>query len=387
MAASSKQTAKAKSGTLSSKPKPRSSSAKSRQTTRRLDGGGEVGPLSQTLDMGGDERRPYFEALRAKWLTDETDLLLLEACEIPNQIQALPKKATNEEKRQQSQRRERAVDEVYAAVVWESLRFLYFTDQLSPFWKCWIDDDVVNALRRFQSKKTTDSFGPTDSRFFRFFIRGKFPELAFVELPSAERKGLVIKFGEQRAAKLIRASQYEFLTLANWAFEQIKSRKSDDIFTQVFGPMIQRPTGSPNRTQIILEIDWARGLEEIQRDFVKAIRQEWGKSHQEGRKARRETDDKFLKGLLLKRRRELRGFDWPHVCTLDGREHYPIYETKREDKQVGPSSARAAMRQTQSKLDGFLAEMAHDEERLRNTDQSAWIESYRQVSMWRACRK
>lgn len=271
--------------------------------------------------------------------------------------------------------------------MWELLRYLYFTNQLSPFWRCWIDEGLVTALRQFQHKETTDSFSPRHARRLgKFLLRGKFPSLAFVELPDTERKRLAFQFSEQNAAEAVRASYYNFSTLAEWASQQMKACKPD-ILVHIWGPMMQRPTESPNRSQIILEIDWSRGFEDIQKGMVEAISAEWNKAHPTGRKARRESDDKYLKGLVVMRRRELRHLPWPDACSLDGYNHKPIYLTKRKDKHVGPIAARESIRQVKAWLKSLLAELEGDEERLRNTDQTEWLEEYESIEMEQSCQK
>lgn len=366
---------------------PKKSSSKGK-TTRRVGSGVEVRPPRQIPQIGGDERTSSFDAIKAKWLADETDLWLLAACEIPKNIPSLPKQATNEEKRQQAHKRELAENEVHAAVIWEALRYLYFTNQLSPFWRCWLDEGEVIALRRFQHEKTADSFSPFDSLLCVFFMGGKFPELAFVELKAYDQKRLAVRVAEQGAVKPVRASYYDFSNLAEWAFQQMKACKPGDIFAHVWGPMMQRPTDSPNRSQIMLEIDWSRGIEDIEKGMVEAISAEWKKAHPTGRKARRESDDKFLKGLVVMRRRELHNLDWHVACSVPGYDHNPIYAPKNaESGPVGPTAARNAMKETQGRLEALLKKLEGDEKRLLNTEQAAWIESYEEVLRERFCRK
>ena len=367
---------------------PKKKTTKTKAPTVRVSGRVEVGTRRQKLNKGCDERTSSFDAIKAKWLADETDLWLLAACEIPKNIPSLPKQATNEEKRQQAHRRELAENEVHAAVIWEALRYLYFTNQLSHFWRCWLDEGEVIALRRFQHEKTADSFSPFDSLLCKFFMGGKFPELAFVELTAYDKKRLAVRVAKQGAVKPVRASYYDFSNLAEWAFQQMKACKPGDIFAHVWGPMMQRPTDSPNRSQIMLEIDWSRGIEDIEKGMVEAISAEWKKAHPTGRNARRKADDKFLKALVLMRRRDLRKLDWPVACSVPGYDHNPIYTPKNtESGPVGPTAAWNGMKETQGRLEALLKKLEDDEKRLLNTEQAAWIESYEEVLRERFCRK
>jgi hypothetical protein len=365
-------------------PKKRTPQA---NTTRRVSGGVWVRPPVKSSPTGGKGRQRIFEELKREWLSDETDLQMLAACEIPKSIPTLPKKAKNEEKRMQAKNRELAEKQVRAAVMWEALRYLYFTNQLSPFWRCWIDKGLVTSLRQFQCEKKSGNFSPGRSLLGRYLSDEQFPKAAFVQLNDRGQKMLALRTAEGAAVDAVTASTPNLFKWRDWISQQIKT--SEQVTSALFSRyMMQRPVGSPNRSQIILEIDWSRGFEDIQKGMVEAISAEWKKAHPTGRKARRESDDKFLKGLVVMRRRELLQLPWPDACSVDGYNHNPIYAPKgTESGPAGPSAARESIRQVKAWLKSLLAEMKDDEERLRNTDQTEWLEEYESTVMKRSCRE
>lgn len=325
--------------------------------------------------------------MKREWLSDETDLLLLNTCSTLQDIPPLLKKATNPERKKHSKRSELAEKQCRAAEMWELLRYLYFTNQLSPFWRCWIDEGLVTALRQFQRERTSGDFRPGKSLLGRYLSNEQFPKAAFVHLNDRDKKVLALRTAGGASVKAVDASSPNLFQWREWINQQTKTL--EQIMSSILsGPMMQRPTGEPNRSQIVLEIDWSRGLEDIQKGMVEAISAEWKKAHPTGRKARRESDDKFLKGLVVMRRRELRHLPWSDACSVDGYEHNPIYALKATGNgPAGPSAARESIRQLKKWLESFLAELKGDEEQLCNTDQTESLERYESIVMEQSCRK
>lgn len=180
--------------------------------------------------------------------------------------------------------------------------------------------------------------------------------------------------------KAVDASSPNLFKWRDWINQQTKTH--EQIMSSILsGPMMQRPTGEPNRSQIVLDIDWSRGLEDIQKGMVEAISAEWKKVHPTGRKARRESDDKFFKGLVVMRRRELRHLPWSDACSVGGSKH-KIYGPKGTGNgPAGPSAARESIRQLKKWLESLLAELKGDEEQLCNTDQTESLERYESIVM------
>lgn len=350
MAASSKQTAKAKSGTLSSKPKPRSSSAKTKEATRRVAGGGEVGPLSQTLDMGGDERRPYFEELRAKWLTDNEDRLLL------------------------------AIKEAEKAIVWESLRHLYFAQEMSPFWNCWIEKGDAIALKRFRRQPSDGeelSFPVVDPPCAAVLKKLPFPDKRWSDLDDIERL-LMPKLIASNAPAVtpLRVSGVTFYGLMEWAYHQLKTcKKESSPFDRLWGsPIIERiPAHHPERSQVILEIDWSQGKEAIQKAFMTAIQPLLQKRFPNRRKARCTDSRHFFKGLVLLRRKECRSLPWGEATRIESSGLKPTIFIFGKVGRGDSPAARKARDDAKSLLVQIKELLADEEQRLcHGFDMKQW---------------
>jgi hypothetical protein len=349
MAASSKQTARAKGGALPPKSMARSSCAKAGQDTGRVGGRGEVGLPRKVQQMGGDERPALFEALRKKWLTDNEDRLLL------------------------------AIKEAEKAIVWESLRHLYFAQEMSPFWNCWIEKGDAVTLKRFRRQPSDGeelSFPAVDPPCAAVLKNLSFPDKRWHDLDVIERLHMPkLIASNTQAVTPLRVSGVTFYGLMEWAYHQLKTCKKEYLpFDGLWGPIIERiPAHHPERSQVILEIDWSQGKQAIQKAFMTAIQPLLQKRFPNRRKARCTDSRHFFKGLVLLRRKECRNLPWGEATSIASSGQKQTQFIFGKGGRGDSDAARKALADAQSQLDHIKTLLADEEQRLcHGFDMKQW---------------
>lgn len=342
-------------------PKQRTSKAK---TTRR---GEFETPLVPT---------PEYE----RWLSDEADAALLE---IAKKEPLKTKVGSLKEKSRAKGKPENAEEKTAAAITWECLRHLYFTGQLSEFWQCWISAGESEALNRFRETVPDGEhiLFATYTPYGNVLKKTTFPTQAWSELGLFGHIGIPKHAAEtDKAVSPLRDTGADFYGLMKWACQQMESCKTGDgspkasrLAIMGTGKIPERPVShKPTHSQIILEIDWSAGIEDISKTFRETIQPLWKKHHPRGRKGRSEDPAHFFKGLVLLRRTVLREMEWKEAEWVNG---VKIFGKKREAETFrgGESAAKKARDDAKAKLQRVQELLAEEEQRLcHGFDMKKW---------------
>ena len=227
-----------------------------------------------------------------RWLSDEADAALLAIAK--NELLKL-KGLSPKKKSRAKGKHENAEGRVAAAVTWECLRHLFFSGQMSDFWQCWVREGENAAVARFREaipEGKAISFA-AHAPHGDVLKLPSFPQKAWNDLEECSQFLLSIHATDTgKAVSPLRDTGAEFYGLMVWAYQQMESCKTGDgspsaIRLEVMGtgkiperPVIHKPTSS----QIILEIDWGAGIEDILRTFKETVQPLWKKHHPKGRK-------------------------------------------------------------------------------------------------------
>lgn len=219
-------------------------------------------------------------------------------------------------------------DEIEAAVKWECFRHLYFSGQLSDFWKQMIEGDQINAVKKhhpdsIRKSSVIFSHDPNDfaSPWAAWANTPYFPKCAW----SAARKkasfsktlGAAVKPSE--CASLLTDYTNTWHLVFCWARQQIEefsrlTAANPQLALEIFGPKINEPAeipctgelpkraGSENISRVILEIDWNAPKTSIVKAFERQIEPLCKKRNPEGKMGRRDTELPFFSGLAIRRR-------------------------------------------------------------------------------------
>ena len=249
------------------------------------------GPSEDSDEVRGAARLSQFDEAKKRWISDDTDAMLLSMAALPD-------------------------DQVAAAKDWECLRHLYFTDRLSEFWRRWISEGEEAALKRFREPLPTPNEVSYRApfRFPRALRLDSFPNKAWSELSEGEQAMVEWGFGTftKKPVEAVRATCSQFSGLMEWAYLQWEAKKmSPDIKNPAAellstSIMERNVSGDGTRTQVVLEIDWKAGKDEIVAAFRSVIESKWAKENEKGRKPREKDPKHFFKGLVVLRRRKVR---------------------------------------------------------------------------------
>lgn len=365
------------------------------QTTRRVDGGVEVGPRRRNPEKGGEKdctsqkAQDTTRVCGAEGKQEANGKFGFTQGKVPKKIQTTNKWLSDDEDRLLL-----AIKESEKAIGWECLRHLYFAQEMSPFWRCWIEEGDAVALQRFRRLPVNDeelSFPVVDPPCAAVLKGPSFPGKGWQDLDRVE--SLLVRnliTCNSPAVTPLRVSGVNFYGLMEWAYHELKKCKKEfSPFDRMWGPIIERtPAHHPERSQVILEIDWSQGKEAIQKAFMAAIQPLLKNRFPKGRKARSKDSRHFFKGLVVLRRRKCRALcrkcralSWGEATRIEGNDEGPTRFIFGKDGRGDSSAARLAMSEAENTL-GHIKELLDDEERrlCHGWDMKKWARELAQDS-------
>lgn len=350
------------------------------QTTRRVDGGVEVGPRRRNPEKGGEKDCTSQKAQDttrvggAEGKQEADGKFGFMHGKVPKKIQTTNKWLSDDEDRLLL-----AIKESEKAIGWECLRHLYFAQEMSPFWRCWIEEGDTVALQRFRRLPVNDeefSFPVVDSQCAAILKKTSFPGKSWRDLDDVERFLVpnVITHNSP-AVKPLLVSASNFYGFMEWAYHELmKCKKEFSPFDEMWGPIIERtPIHQKDRSQIIIEIDWSQGKEAIQKAFMAAIQPLLTNRFPKGRKARSKDSRHFFKGLVVLRRRKCRALPWGEATRIERKGGEPTRFIFGKDGRGDSPAARQAMSEAERALALIKGLLADEEQRLCNGwDMKKW---------------
>lgn len=236
---------------------------------------------------------PYKPEDHAKWLSHELDAAAFQFI-------------------QKQQKRNVSIPS--AAVAWEHYRYLFFTDRFPPTWNRWVSEGRL------------DEFYP---RLVNILTWGNFQTHAWHELDDKVQESLQAAFqrdqGWSSAATILRHNEHTLSEWAYWTSQQLAQWKAKDAkctdvekFTRYLAAEpLQKHEPDGRKSQIILEIDWSTGAEDIKADFAKAIQPFLKARFPRGRKPRVTSSAKPLLQLLFLKRTEVHDLHRKAAACMD----------------------------------------------------------------------
>lgn len=274
-------------------------------------------------------------------------------------------------------------DEIEAAVRWECFRHLYFSEQLSDFWKQMIEGNQLDALEKHHPNSIRKisvifSHDPNDfaSPWATWANTLEFPMCPWITARNYKTFAAILAAagGPSDCATLLTDYINTWTIAENWARQQILEfhrllATNPQIARDTYGPKINEPAeipctgeqperaGSKNITRLILEIDWDSPKTAIVKAFERQIEPLWNKRNPNAKNGRGDTERTFFSGLAIRRRID-RGKTAYDAC--EG-----LYKTRADTKEGLTHSAQNALDLADRRLIETKAVLEAIEDKLR----------------------
>jgi hypothetical protein len=274
-------------------------------------------------------------------------------------------------------------EEIKAAVQWECFRHLYFSEQLSDFWKEMIEGNQIDALEKHHPNSIRKisvicSHDPNDfaSPWATWANTLQFPMCPWIAARKCKKFAAILAAAEvpSDCATLLTDYINTWAIAEHWAQQQIEefhqlSATNPQLARDTYVPKINEPAeipctgekperaGSENITRVILEIDWDSPKTAIFRAFERQIEPLWKKRNPNAKNGRGDTERTFFSGLAIRRRIVL-GKTAHDAC--EG-----LYTPRADTKEGLPHSAQNALDLADKRLAETKAALDAIEDKLR----------------------
>jgi hypothetical protein len=275
-------------------------------------------------------------------------------------------------------------EEIDAAVKWECLRHLYFSGQLSDFWKAVIEGNHLDALEEhYPGSLRTPSFifshDPNDfaSPWVQWANTACFPFLPWVLAREEKDFAAILASAEAPSdcVKFLTNYTNTWALAEHWARQQIEdfsrlSATNPQLARDTYGPQVNEPAeipctgekpervGNENITRLIVEINWDSPKTAIAKAFAKQIEHLWNKRNPNDKFGRGDTERPFFSGLVIRRRLD-RGMFANEAC--EG-----LYKRRDDTIEGLTTSAKNALKLADERLDETKRALAHIERKLKD---------------------
>lgn len=261
-------------------------------------------------------------------------------------------------------------DELRVAVMWECFRHLYFSEQLSPFWRAMVEAGRFKGLERYW--KNTSAVVPYISASRDSFAapwnlwadRPEFPLHAWSKLSAGAKKESALRAIAVDAPPvcILKDNLYGWSHILSWGrdCETKISHSQNDLKRALSDEPLEVIDGSTST--VAFKIDWAAvSKEELLNGVWNRIEKLWQARNPKGKKGRPTSLLSFFDGLVMLRRKD-RGIEGEEICKGTA---YAAQKDGRKD--VLNAGAKKAIHLAQSRLDETLEALEEIERRLAGT--------------------
>lgn len=271
-------------------------------------------------------------------------------------------------------------DEREAAVKWECFRHLYFSGQLSDFWRNMIQKRQLDVIDEFRTSMYVAGLISWEANGFAqpwatWADDPCFPARAWLEAREKKHFKHALNVAPHPSAH-VELRKDELSTwglLFGWSKARIENQfdatqenkeEATSAMLQTAAKPLEIPCHevpkrlhSENSTHLVVRIDWNSTKEEIKEAFFREIDPLWEARNPDGVMGRGDSELSFFKGLVLRRRLDR---DYSQYEACEG-----LYKPLGDRKNCMPIAAKNALSLADSRLVQAKCELEQIEAKLR----------------------